>query len=302
MQRKKLIGVLVTQASHPDSYKGLMIGIEEQYLKLFSQYGRVIAVMPDMQPSDIKLDLLVLPGGADLDTSFTCNGEDMIVGNGSANPMYSQFYRHFLKHWLNAGVPVFGICLGFQALNVCLGGGLTADGPNHNLNGLHPIGIYNEKLGLHLPTTKTGVKKPYINEVNSRHHQFIRPTQLAKCLLPLAIGVMNDNYLKVQDDVNNLWEASTYLPKSPTLLEYFYHGTVEKNVNKRISHIEAYIHTSQKIAGVQWHPESMWRTAFERGDEVSHKIIEWLLEGEDPKATVSKNPTPVRTGQNQVVV
>lgn len=300
--RKKLIGILVTQGSLTDSYKGNIIGIEEQYLKLFSQYGRVIAVMPDQRPSDIKLDLLVLPGGADLDTSFTCNGEDCVVGNGASNPMYSQFYKFFLKHWLNANVPVFGICLGFQALNVCLGGGLTSDGPNHSLSGLHPIGVYNEKLGLHLPATKTGVKKPYKDEVNSRHHQFIRPNQLAKCLLPLAIGVMNDNFLKVQDDVNALWEASSYLPGSPGLLKYYFDGTVDKLANKRISHIEAYIHVSQKIAGVQWHPESMWRTAFGRGDEVSHKIIEWLLEGEDPKATVSKNPTPTKVGHNQVVV
>lgn len=295
--RKKLIGVLVTQASHPETYKGQIIGIEEQYLKMFSEYGRVVAIMPDMKPSDIKLDLLVLPGGADLDTSFTCNGDDLVVGNGTANPMYSQFYRYFLPAWLKARVPVFGICLGFQALNVCLGGGLTSDGPNHAITGYHPITAFNEKLKIFYTisayTKGVEYKRPERIDVNSRHHQFVQPHQLAKCLLPVALGVMNDDFLKTQDHANSLWEIDTKKnTASPGLLQHFYNGNY-KELNGRISHIEAFVHASQKIAGVQWHPESMWRENFKRGDEVSHKMITWLLEDDNSEVAVGVESNPV---------
>ena len=131
---KKKIGILVTQANHYNSNKGRTIGIEEPYLLWLSQYGQVIPIMPDMTPSQIDLDMLVLPGGPDLDTSFTSNGNDLVVGNGTANPYYSQFYRHSFARWREAGIPMLGVCLGFQALNVMLGGNITSDGPEHSLS------------------------------------------------------------------------------------------------------------------------------------------------------------------------
>jgi gamma-glutamyl-gamma-aminobutyrate hydrolase PuuD len=295
---QKIIGILATQSNNAEGYKGITIGIEEQYAKLFSQYGKVVCIMPNTLPSDYaKIDLLVLQGGADLDTSFTSDGKDLVVGNGPSNPMYSQFYKHFLNKWIDAGVPIFGICLGAQALNVCLGGGLTPDGPNHSLAGLHPIAVYNEQLGLYTVNDSKflKIKRPFSTEVNSRHHQFIRPFQLAECLIPIALGVMDDSYLKTQDNINNLWEASSSPSSSPGLLKRFYDRKFT-DINKRISHIEAFMHSSKKIAGVQWHPESMWisLSSFTRGCEVSHVIINWLLEDDDNgvKVKVVTNDPP----------
>jgi len=274
MSKKIRIGILVTQQSHPNHNKGKVIGLEEPYVKLFTQYGSVVPIMPDMTPEDVELDMLVLPGGPDLDTSFLSNGKNLVVGNGAANPMYSQFYKHNFKVWRAAGVPILGICLGFQAINVMLGGQLTPDGPFHSLayHSLHPVAAFSSKLDI---KSIQGNNRPLFRLVNSRHHQFIRNNQLAKELIPVAMGVMNDDDLKNSGDAYKLWGGTK---GEPSLLKHFYSGKYNL-INPKLTHVEAYVHATEKICGVQWHPEDLHRRAddFLRGDFVVHQMITWLL-------------------------
>jgi gamma-glutamyl-gamma-aminobutyrate hydrolase PuuD len=275
------IGILCTQKPHPDtSQKRFILGLEMPYVRYFERFGKVFPIFPGMTPEDINLDLLILPGGQDLDPSFYSEEGRMVVGAGSSNPLFSQFFHNDFNAWREAKVPMLGICLGFQAMNVMLGGKLTPDGPCHSLGyfSKHPVVAYNEKLGLYKTWAKS--KKPIRVEVNSRHHQFIGVDQLASGMIPVAMGVMDDDKLKSDDAANKAWYF-----KGNSVTKCFYDKNY-KALSQDLSHVEAAIHATEKLAGVQWHPEDLWRKGTKdsgarctvNGDQITDAIVKYLLE------------------------
>jgi len=258
----------VKNSSRP-AKKGTL-GIEHAYHSFFSQYGRVAIVTPDELPGERHLDLLVLPGGADLSTAFQKN--TFTLDSGSDNVAFTQFYNNSFSKWVGK-VPIFGICLGMQAINKMLGGTITPHGIGHQLedDGLHGIAYYsNKSSGLVLGGTVGATTK-----VNSRHHQFIRHQDLAECLFPVAFGASHTNR-----NVTTALLGQSTCPLE-VFKEYYYDRTPEKlhKISPLNTHIEAYTHFELPIGAVQWHPEDLFQRgdAFTRGDLVSHKIIEWLL-------------------------
>jgi putative glutamine amidotransferase len=128
-----------------------------------------------------RMDGLLLPGGADLDPALY--GEEpqpAVAVEGARDDLE-------LEAWSAArrrGVPVFGVCRGFQAINVFSGGRLVQhleghDSPTHAPQA-HP---------LHLdPASRLaailGETDPLLRaEVNSYHHQAVRPADLAPGLV-----------------------------------------------------------------------------------------------------------------------
>src|SRR5215216_8019370 len=79
-----------------------------------------------------KIDGLLLSGGSDLDPSYY--GEEPTPELGVTIPKRDAFEIALVRHALERGVPVFGICRGLQILNVALGGTLYQDLPSQ----LHP--------------------------------------------------------------------------------------------------------------------------------------------------------------------
>jgi gamma-glutamyl-gamma-aminobutyrate hydrolase PuuD len=127
------------------------------------------------------MDGLLLPGGADLDPALY--GEDphpAVAVEGVRDDLE-------LEAWSAArrrDVPIFGVCRGFQAINVFSGGRLVQhleghDSPTHAPEA-HP---------LHLdPASRLaailGETDPLLRaEVNSYHHQAVRPPDLAPGLV-----------------------------------------------------------------------------------------------------------------------
>lgn len=151
-----------------------VFGVNISYIEYFRKFGEVVILQPDQKIED--LDLLVLPGGADLSPA-TFNSE-ISMHIGSSNPMLDYFDMNTLPWYIDKKIPVFGICRGAQRLWVMKGGLLVPHFPNHKQSAYkedlaHSLLFNGRKLSL---------------RVTSRHHQAMIETE------PL------DNIIKDEDD------------------------------------------------------------------------------------------------------
>ena len=139
------------------------------------------------------MDGLLLPGGADLDPALY--GEEphpAVAVEGARDDLE-------LAAWSAArerGVPIFGVCRGFQAINVFSGGTLVQHLEGHDSPTQAPEGH-----PLHLEpasrlATILGETEPLLRtEVNSYHHQAVRPADLAPGLVASAVAPHDDGEL-----------------------------------------------------------------------------------------------------------
>lgn len=139
------------------------------------------------------MDGLLLPGGADLDPALY--GEEphpAVAVEGPRDDLE-------LAAWAAArerGVPIFGVCRGFQAINVFSGGRLV-----QHLEGHDSLANAPEAHPLHLdPASRLaailGETDPLLStEVNSYHHQAVRAADLAPGLVASALAPHDDGDL-----------------------------------------------------------------------------------------------------------
>jgi putative glutamine amidotransferase len=136
---------------------------------------------------------LLLPGGADLDPALY--GEDphpAVAVEGARDDLE-------LAAWTAArerGIPIFGVCRGFQAINVFSGGRLVQHLEGHDSPTSSP-----EAHPLHLdPSSRLaailGDGEPLLRtEVNSYHHQAVRAADLAPGLVASALAPHDEGEL-----------------------------------------------------------------------------------------------------------
>lgn len=139
------------------------------------------------------MDGLLMPGGADLDPGLYGEEPHPAVAVEAARDDLE------LAAWSAArelGVPVLGVCRGFQAINVFSGGGLVQHLEGHDFPTEAP-----QAHGLQLDpasrlATILGETDPLLStEVNSYHHQAIRPADLAPGLVASAVAPHEDGEL-----------------------------------------------------------------------------------------------------------
>lgn len=193
------------------------------YLEFISSFGTPVIITPQMDMQD-DLDLLVLPGGLDVNygqvPSFYTSNTDVFK---------QHFYDTKLDSYINAGVPVFGICLGMQQLNVKLGGTLHQHilGHQRDAGSPHFVHIEDNAFRTSIPEGyKSLFQKPKEKDTfgvmtNSRHHQAV--DKLADSLI--ATGFSRE------------------------------YGE---------QYVESFIHPSLPIAGVQWHPEDLVEESYSK--------------------------------------
>jgi putative glutamine amidotransferase len=194
------------------------IGISIPYAKFVEKWGEVVILTPRKGIVE-NLDLLILPGGPDISSHLY--GEVPNYYNSNACKLREYFYVNNLPQYVEANVPIFGICLGMQQLNVFFGGSLIQD-VSHKMS--NPRSEDHEKLtvtdelvnAVNIVNWKEVItKKTYTGiKVNSLHHQCV------------SRGTISDQF-----DIC---------------------ATSEINGN-----VEAFIHKTLPIAGVQYHPEEL---------------------------------------------
>ncbi len=172
---------------------------------------------PDFLRSVIdRVDGVVFSGGDDFDARYF--DEENIEGLTQYNTTRDYHEFMLLRVALDRGVPVLGICRGFQLFNIALGGDIYQDLPTqYPTTPLPHMVLTNKHLGTHDVEITEGswlhkILQTSAISVNSRHHQGI------KSLSPLLRGVAHTE--------DGLIEA-----------------------------VEGY--PQRKIIGVQWHPENM---------------------------------------------
>jgi putative glutamine amidotransferase len=162
------------------------------YVAGVAQAGGVPVVLPpiaEVAEGIVRgIDGLLLSGGSDLDPGYY--GEELLPELGAIAPERDTFEVAVLRHALERGMPVFGICRGLQVLNVALGGTLYQDLPSQ----LHPDLIAHRQQmpkwqWTHEVEVGVGSEVAKIMEstdlrVNSYHHQAIK--DLADDLVAVA--------------------------------------------------------------------------------------------------------------------
>ena len=181
------------------------------YLGFISKFGNPKILLPT--DNGVCCDVLLLPGGPDVSPfSF---GEAPGYHTGNACVHRQGFFERELKHYIDANIPIFGICLGFQMLNVFFGGGLTQDLPAHKQSeGRYKPGHSVTSFPNNICNIKKG-KDMY--PVNSHHHQGVTMKDISPDFNPIAYA--------------------------------------ENEENSENPIVEAFVHKSLNIAGVQWHPK-----------------------------------------------
>lgn len=193
-------------------------GAGKMYLNYFGHFGTVIVGTPTKDIFD-DINLVILPGGMDT----YANRYRQIPSYFNTNPdLFKEFFLdNNLQGYIDAGVPVFGICLGAQMLQAWAGGELEQN-VGHPYSGddrgklVHPVEFTEQYDYLHetldIPRKRKKEGK-IIDEykVNSLHHQGIDINNLAECFEAVLVA---------PDDI-----------------------------------VEAFVHRTLPIAAVQYHPE-----------------------------------------------
>lgn len=151
------------------------------YLDFAKQYGQVRLVMPDEFKKD--LDLLIIPGGMDMNASTRAFLPSISFNHGCTDPYFEYFRSFILDVYIENEIPIFGICLGFQLLAARFNSKLFPDISGHT-SGMH-----------YVETTDLRIK------VNTYHHQAIK--ELGEELIPLA-------YSTTKNGKKELVEAFTH--------------------------------------------------------------------------------------------
>lgn len=133
---------------------------------------------------------LLISGGADVDPSRYGRQND---GSVATEPERDDLEAAAFSAAEARGLPVLGVCRGFQALNVFLGGRLIQDVGGHIGKSYgqgpamtHPLRIVaGTRLARILFPTNVGGGRL---EVNSYHHQAVRATDLAPTLIANAFA------------------------------------------------------------------------------------------------------------------
>lgn len=156
----KLIGIVAT------SVESDYIGVNKDLLALVEEIGGIPLIISPMYLDDYirvykHLEGILLPGGPDIDSKRY--KEKSFYYNSSPQPLLEYFDTEILPAIIEQGISIFGICRGFQSLNVLFGGTL------HQHLYCHPYSMSNSDL---CHKVEISGNKKY--RVNSFHHQAIK--------------------------------------------------------------------------------------------------------------------------------
>jgi putative glutamine amidotransferase len=218
---KKIIGVYADVANG-------RVGQTAPYMQFLGQFGNVRLILPTDNLREVakSIDMLVLPGGSDINSAKYNQAPDIMTGR--PNMHFDYLDANLLPLVIEMKKPILGICRGMQALNVHFGGTLNQ----------HVIGHHQ---GDNRAATKQEIqfedgKKPHM--INSMHHQ--------------SVNILGDGFEIV---AYSQCYQGCYSEKKHVRNWYFVDDKKKKEFFECIVIIEMIKHKNLPIVGVQWHPE-----------------------------------------------
>lgn len=154
------------------------------YIAYAGRFGEVVPLMPEHTVRE-DLDLLILPGGPDVNPLNY--GETPGYYTGKPDMFKEHFDRKYLQQYIDAGVPIFAICRGHQALAVHLGAKLIQHMNHETTNvSVDPTKIVHDMVFTPEFTTRHEFTPTTFTGVNSRHHQVVAEDTLPDELVIIA--------------------------------------------------------------------------------------------------------------------
>jgi gamma-glutamyl-gamma-aminobutyrate hydrolase PuuD len=153
--------------------------IEHFAAKLAPLGARLVPITPSQGSPEAQLarvDGLLIPGGADVHPSFYGEPVDGAYVQPTGPGPTEAFKLACIRSAYSAAIPMLGVCLGVQMMNVAAGGTLVQDIPTqwvgpHGERGAHPAAHALTLEGDSALHTMLGTDKL---TVNSMHHQGIK--------------------------------------------------------------------------------------------------------------------------------
>jgi putative glutamine amidotransferase len=174
VNKEKIIGIVGYR-----SEDGSVFGAGSNYLELISRFGKPHIIFPCEEI--VRMDMLLLPGGPDMaPQSF---GAAPTFKTGNQDVFRQFFYDRQLPRYIEAGIPIFGICLGFQMLAVYFGSLLEQHLWRHPQSSARSTAAHEVAP---LPVAAGYGAQPF--EVNSHHHQGVLLRKLSPQLEALALA------------------------------------------------------------------------------------------------------------------
>jgi len=202
---KKALNITKMNIGIVTSKQGSVHGITLPYFEYLSYFGDIVLINPLSDQINTTLDLLVLPGGADVYSQRY--GEKPSRYCGTPNIDLEWFDVNVLPRYINStNIPILGICRGAQTLRVHYGGGLS----QHIEQETSPNRVeLVDTLAVDV-TTQLARLIPNNYKVNSLHHQgWYTPTEGFETV---AINAHHRN-VEIMHNVNRNILAVQYHPE-----------------------------------------------------------------------------------------
>ena len=245
-------GMVLTEKDTGTPLLGYMSEYVESYTSIFSNAGiRLLLLRNDQLVQDWKgkIDGIMIPGGRDIDPA--------LYGEENTHSIFEKEDAHkrfsVCKNWVQEGdpkMPIFGICYGYQVLNIIYGGKLNQHLPNSGEH-LHKCRDFAPVKGSHLYKATNG------NPVHSAcfHHQNVQ--SIPQCLKPNSHDSLDGSVhgLEWHDDsrtiISTLWHPELSAPYvedadmeiSLSILKYFAAKCLEYRASRSSSVLSEQIQT-----------------------------------------------------------
>lgn len=228
------------------SADGKSFGAGLNYLNFISHFGNPRIILP--WEEKVELDLLLLPGGADLNPTSYGEVPEFSTGNQDVHKQF--FFDNRLKNYVN-DTPIFGICLGMQQIAAFFGSKLTQHLEYHDQSTSRWSTAH--KVEYTPEFTRRNIVKGGKFEVNSHHHQCVLKANLGKDLeCTLQVLTEDSPLIALKNNFTPLEKGSAY------------------------AMVEGLMHKTLPIFGVQYHPEELY-------DHYSISIMKHLLNSSKKK-------------------
>jgi putative glutamine amidotransferase len=177
----KIIGIPAWKSNDSNT-----IGVSLSYITYIGGFGIPRIIMPEEEVVE-NLDLLIIPGGSDIDSLRY----GMMPGyyNSKADPIKEYFDLVMLPKYIEARIPIYGICRGMQSICVNFGARLVQhmyhETSEERGDVVHGIELQDEELKHHFGSRKIGV--------NSMHHQCVSSIEFPKALSIVGVYAKGKN-------------------------------------------------------------------------------------------------------------